>query len=247
MVGNLEVIAIVTSGGKGQRLPGKVKKQYLEFNGTPLIAQTISIFVAFDPVDLIVVTVPEEDIPMVNDMIKRIFQKNASIIKVIAGGKTRQESVHNALSICPSDTGYVMIHDAVRPFVMVEVLYDLLRKVKKYKAVIPVTEVKNTIKEVSKTKVIRTLDRSRLVQVNTPQVFVYNLVKTAYNRALADKLSFTDDAAVVEHYGHPVYCVWDSEMNLKLTTEVDKMFMHILFSVMEDEPEEQRDDNGLEM
>lgn len=229
-----ELTAIVTAGGKGIRLPGEVRKQYLEFGGKPLLALVIGLFVAFDPVDQIVVTVPAEDIPMVKDMIRRIYQQNASLIRVIAGGATRQESVHNALRICPSETGYVMIHDGVRPFVTTGLLRELYRKVKRYKAVIPVTEAKYTIKEVEKTRVVRTLDRNRLVQVNTPQAFTYQLIRSCYDRASTDRVAFTDDASVVEFYGHPVYTVSDSGVNIKLTTAIDLAIMEVMFTLFDE-------------
>ncbi len=231
MVRNAEVIAIITGGGMGQRLPGKIKKQYLEFNGIPLIAHTIKLIHAFKAVDRIIVTVPSEDIPFVIDLCNQVFLKDTDAIKVIAGGQTRQESVYNALKICPAETGYVMIHDAVRPFVLTSVIHKLLQAVRNYQAVIPTTEVFYTIKEVDKTKVVKTLDRNSLVQVNTPQVFDYQLIKSAYDRASAEGLAFTDDASVVENYGYPVHIVRDSEFNIKLTTETDLAVMQTIYNL----------------
>ncbi len=230
MVRNAEVIAIITGGGMGQRLPGKIKKQYLEFNGVPLIAHTIRLIHAFKAVDRIIVTVPSEDIPYVTDLCNQVCQKGTDSIKVITGGHTRQESVYNALKICPAETGYVMIHDAVRPFVLTSVMHKLLQAVKNYQAVIPATEVFYTIKEVEKTTVVKTLDRSRLVQANTPQVFDYQLIKSAYDRAFAEGLAFTDDASVLENFGYPVHTVSDSEFNIKLTTETDLAIMQTIYN-----------------
>jgi len=118
----------------------------------------------------------------------------------------------------------VFIHDAVRPFITEELLDKLYDIALKEKAVVPVTRIKNTVKKIAKDYIVETVPRENLVQALTPQVFSYELIMSAYFKAYEDGYISTDDSALVEYYGAKVRYQFCSELNLKITDELDLFF-----------------------
>jgi len=212
-------IAIVTASGVGKRFPGTCKKQFRTIAGRPVLAYAIDNFVHNKEIDGIVVTVPYNEIEQTITQLHALYQN--SDIQVVEGGETRQKSVLRALNTLSLDTNIVLIHDGVRPFVNEAELMEMLRICYEVDAVIPVHKVKNTIKEVSENKVVRTLFRNSLVEVYTPQIFRYDMILKYHRLADQQGLSFTDDASIIEHYGMPVYTYETEQVSLKITDESD--------------------------
>ena len=129
-----------------------------------------------------------------------------------------------ALQNCPPETEFVLIHDAVRPFITEDLIGELLEIARRDKAVIPVARLKNTIKSIHGDHVEQTVPRHNLVQVFTPQVFSYKLILAAYERAYQEGYVSTDDSALVEHNGGRVRYKFCSDLNVKITDEVDLFF-----------------------
>lgn len=212
-------IAIITAGGSGRRIKSEKKKQFIEILHRPLLFWTLDKFADHPEINQIIITLPQEEIEMYKTIIEKEYQ-NSSIL-LIAGGKQRQDSVYNALTLCPKDTEIVLIHDGVRPFISQIDISNLINKAQQKKAVIPINKVKNTIKKIKQDKVVTTVQRADLVNAFTPQVFQYKLIKQCHNDAKMIDLYCTDDAALLEHFGHTVYTLECSSHNFKITDQFD--------------------------
>jgi 2-C-methyl-D-erythritol 4-phosphate cytidylyltransferase len=151
---------------------------------------------------------------------------------LIRGGRARQDSVMHALAALPGDIAYVFVHDCARPFVRPEQLVALHEAVRRKNAVVLAHRVTETIKESTGkgSGRLRTLDRSRLWAMETPQVFARDLIVRAYARVAARGLHVTDDAAAVECLGHPIAIIENVHPNPKLTTPSDMAYMEFLMS-----------------
>ncbi|HPR17267.1 MAG TPA: 2-C-methyl-D-erythritol 4-phosphate cytidylyltransferase [Candidatus Cloacimonadota bacterium] len=225
-------IAVITAGGSGKRFLLPVKKQFVELAGRPILFWTIDKFLQFGEIDEIIITLPTDDFPNYQTAIQKEFpQKN---IFCVIGGTERQQSVYNALSICPSDTEYVFIHDGVRPFITLAEIVALLEIARQSGAVVPACQVKDTIKEISEQKIKKTLTRRQLIAVQTPQVFRYELIMECHRKALVENLICTDDAALLEHYGYSVQWLECSPLNIKITEPFD---LHIAELIMKKQTE----------
>ncbi|MBW6515764.1 MAG: 2-C-methyl-D-erythritol 4-phosphate cytidylyltransferase [Candidatus Cloacimonetes bacterium] len=221
-------VAIITAGGVGKRYPGKDKKQYLDINGKPVLIWSVENFYFHPDIESIYVTAPTDSLNYTKSLLDMHFPDKS--IVVVKGGEVRQESVYNALSLVPSNTDYVLIHDGVRPLITLEEITKLLDLVREHKAVIPGHKIRNTIKEVKGNKVINTLPRTLLYEIFTPQVFAYQLIADCHKKAVEDKVVFTDDAAILEYFGYPVYVAETSAYNIKITEPADYEFVKLLIS-----------------
>ena len=140
-------------------------------------------------------------------------------IDVVEGGGTRQESVANGLR--QISTRAVVVHDAARPFLAPDTVRELGVVLEGSDAVIPVIPVGETVKEIDGLDVVRTVDRSRLVLSQTPQMFLVDSLRAAHERAISDGYLATDDAQLVERYGGVVKTIPGSRRNIKLTYPED--------------------------
>jgi len=213
--------AIITGAGSGLRMGGETKKQYRMLSGIPILIRTLGPFFASPLISNIIVTAPEEDLEFCKQLIREFFEPVTKPYLVIAGGLERQDSIFGALQECPLDTQLVFIHDAVRPFITLDLIQELHDIAQKEKAVVPAARLKNTIKQISGDYLQKTIVRDRLVQVFTPQVFAFNLIRESYSKAYNDGYISTDDAALVEHYGAKVRYHLTSDLNIKITDEWD--------------------------
>ncbi len=219
-------VAIVTAAGSGLRMGGKLKKQFMLLDGLPVLIRAIIPFVKSPLIGEIVVTAPADELETTDNLIKE--HRLGKSIKVIAGGKTRQESVYKALQACPQNCGRVFIHDGVRPLLQEKLIEELAQELKRCPAVIPVAKVKPSIKEVKDGLIIRHVPRENLVQALTPQAFEYQLIYDAHQRARQDGFEATDDAALVQHYGAEVRALESDALNIKITDEADLLLAELL-------------------
>jgi 2-C-methyl-D-erythritol 4-phosphate cytidylyltransferase len=220
--------AIVTAAGSGLRMGGEIKKQFRLLEGIPILIRTLSPLFDSPLISNIIITAPEEDLEFCENMVLSFFEPTMKPFLVIAGGLERQDSVFGALQHCPPDTDLVFVHDAVRPFISLELIEELHQIAAKEKAVVPAARLKNTIKEITGEYLSKTLVRDRLVQVFTPQVFEFKLLRDSYVKAYNDGYISTDDAALVEHYGAKVRYHLTSDLNLKITDEWDLTLAHLI-------------------
>ncbi|MBM7853800.1 2-C-methyl-D-erythritol 4-phosphate cytidylyltransferase [Desulfohalotomaculum tongense] len=224
-----KVYAIIPAAGTGSRMGSKIKKQYLQLQGLPVLAHTINIFEKCPFVDGIVVVVGKEDVSWCRQEIieKYSFQK---VLSVVPGGDCRQHSVYNGLVSLPAgEDDVVMVHDGARPLVTADILADALSAVRKNDAVAAAVPVKDTIKLAdAEQKVIDTPPREKLWAVQTPQVFKYRLLMKAYRHAADNDFAGTDDASLVEKLGHAVHLVSGSYENIKITTRDDMLLAELI-------------------
>lgn len=219
-------IAIITAGGSGSRFGSSARKQYIRLAERPLLFWTIDNFLQYNMIDQILVALPPDDLSDLETLLKTEFHNDK--IRCLAGGEERQYSVFNALSHCTADTDFVFIHDGVRPFISLEEIKKLHQKAQLVDSVIPAYPVRNTIKQISGEKIEKTLIRRNLIAALTPQVFRFKLIWECHQKARQQDLLFTDDAALLEHYGHPVYWLECSSRNIKITEPLDLQIAEII-------------------
>ena len=212
-------IAIITAGGSGKRIKSKTNKQFIEIMNRPLLFWTIDKFVHHPEIDQIIITLPNSEIKNYKKIIEQEYKTN--IISITVGGMQRQDSVYNALLICPEDTDFVLIHDGVRPFISKKDISLLINNALKKNAVILISKIKNTLKEIRDNIVLKTVPREFLANALTPQIFQYKLIKQCHDKAKKIGLYCTDDAALLEHFGYIVSTLECSSHNFKITDQFD--------------------------
>ena len=216
-----KVTAIVLAAGKGSRMQSDIPKQYMKLNGYPVLYYALKTF-EDSFVDEIILVCREGDIPFCR---KEIVEKYcfSKVKKIISGGKERYQSVQKGIRAI-EESDYVYIHDGARPFVTQDILVRAQKKVEECNACVVGMPVKDTIKIADKEGNIKdTPDRSYVWQIQTPQVFSYDIIKAAYEKLedISD-INFTDDAMVVEKMLHyPIQLVIGSYDNIKITTPED--------------------------
>ena len=213
----MEKYVIIVAGGKGLRMGGDIPKQFVPINGMPVLMRTIEAFYAYDPQINIILVLPSAHQAYWKELCE---EYHFSIPYQLAnGGETRFHSVKNGLALIPSSDGIVGVHDGVRPFVAQSVIKECYEQAAQLQAVVPVTEVVETVRYIREDGGSETVPRDRYKLVQTPQVFTVDLLKKAYAQEYIPL--FTDDASVVEHCGATVYLVKGNRENIKLTTPFD--------------------------
>lgn len=229
MYKNKYVAAIIVAAGRGTRMGAEIPKQYMSIAGKTILETTLYKFEKSNEVDEIILIVGKDDLEYVRSEIASDYEK---ITKVKAGGSTRTESVYEGIKAVSEDCGIVLIHDGVRPFVSYNLINSCVEGADSYKACIPVTDIVDTIKEVSDNDTVKeTLNRSALRAVQTPQSFEYDLIRDCYIKAMTEEVSFTDDASIVEYYGHKVKVIEGLMRNIKITTPLDLRIAEIFASI----------------
>jgi 2-C-methyl-D-erythritol 4-phosphate cytidylyltransferase len=217
----MAVHALIPAAGCGRRMGGGGNKQYLALGDRPILAHTLARLAALEMIDMLHVIVPADECRFCRDEVVARFALR-KIGSVIAGGAERQDSVRHGLAECGADDDdLVLIHDGVRPFFPAAQIAPLLAAAAADGAAVLAVPAQDTIKAVAAGRVVETLDRSRLWQVQTPQAFRFAAIRTAHQRAREAGLAGTDDAALVEWCGWPVAVVSGSPFNFKLTTPAD--------------------------
>lgn len=203
----MKTTAIITAGGTSSRF-GTGNKLLEKIYGKEVIKYTIEAFEKSD-IDEIIISANKSIIPELSSMFNH---------KITEGGSTRQASVYNGLkAIEKSD--FVLIHDGARPVITPEIINRTVDLVKEKNAVSVMTKTIDTIKEVQDGKIIKTIDRSKLYNTQTPQAFRYDLIMSAHEKLQGQ--NFTDDAGMLEALGYDVYIVDGSYKNIKITTQSD--------------------------
>lgn len=209
----MNISVIIPAGGSSSRYKGG-NKLLEELCGKPVILHTIEKFLKAQNVKEIIVPASESLMPVLKEMLK-----NLSNIKIVNGGKTRQESVYNGLQAC-SKCDFVAIHDGARPLISVETINLAIKSALTNKAVIVGVKTIDTIKIVNKNlKIIETPNRDNLWNVQTPQIFDFETIKNAHEK-LKGK-NYTDDACLLEALDIEAYMFEGEYTNFKITTKED--------------------------
>jgi len=225
--------AILLAAGTGSRMRGTVDDKVLApLAGRPVFAHTAAAFMASGVADFYVVVYRNQR------QMTELAAYAPTPSALVCGGRERQDSVMNALVSLPDDIAYVFIHDCARPMVRPEQLVALHKIVRREDAAVLAHRVTDTIKEHTAidgpdghdSSRLRTLDRSRLWAMETPQVFSRDLIVRAYGRVAARNRRITDDAAAVELVGHPIALLENFHPNPKITTPSDLAYLEFLLT-----------------
>lgn len=222
------ISAIVLAGGRGKRMGSVRSKQYIDLNGKPILYYTLRQFIDNDLINRIILVLPKDEIEYCR---KEVLDKFGLIVDdIVSGGAERQESVYNGLTKA-NGSEIVLIHDGVRPFVSKKTIDEAIKYAKKYKASAPGVMPKDTIKIKSKDGFsIKTLNRSELVAIQTPQAFDYNMIYDCHKKLKEKGILVTDDTMVAELFGNEVYIYEGEYTNIKITTPDDLILAKHLIS-----------------
>jgi len=240
-----KVSAIIVAAGTGKRMKSTVKKQYMEIHSRPVLFYTLKAFEKSNVDDIVIVTGADETDFVQKEIVDRF--KIKKVTKICAGGKERCDSVYEGIKQIAGmskkshaskseiedgvRSGYVLIHDGVRPLVTPELINFCIENVKKYGACIPGVPEKDTVKEADENMdVAFTPDRKKMFRIQTPQCFNLSLINDACDKYYdeirkndeTDTVVITDDAMLVEKYtGHKVKIIKGDYRNIKITTPDD--------------------------
>lgn len=220
--------AVIVAAGSASRMGG-IDKVMADLGGEPMILRTVRAFQNCDAIASIVIVTREDLIQPIAGLCRDMKK----VVAVVAGGGSRQESVHLGLNALPKGTKLAAVHDGARPLISWQIIDRVVRAANTYDAAAPAIPVKDTIKVVSGGLVKETPDRSALMAVQTPQVFDFDLLRGALKKAEADGASVTDDCSAVERTGMKIKIVEGDERNLKVTTPMDLKIAELL---LEEEP-----------
>jgi 2-C-methyl-D-erythritol 4-phosphate cytidylyltransferase len=206
--------AIVVAAGAGKRF-GQMK-QFVYLRGKPVLEWTLEKFQAHDEVGSIVLVLPDEE-----DR-KHYQMRYGKIIDVVRGGEKRQDSVWQGFRLLDqAKTELVLVHDGARPLVDGRLISRIIAEARAGGAAVPIVPLEETVKEVLEGRVVRTVDRSELFCVQTPQGFLYPVLLKALDAARRDRFYGTDEAMLVERAGLTVRTVEGDPRNIKITTPLD--------------------------
>jgi len=214
-----DVGVVIVAGGSGSRVGGEELKQFRWVAGKPMLLHSVQTFMAREDVGMVVVVLPQR---YAGDPPPWLFQCDVDRLLVSVGGRTRSESVANGLDDLPDESQIVLVHDAARPLVGPATIERVVRAVRAGRSVVAALPVVDTLKHVDDDgRIERTLSRESLWRAQTPQGFPRQVIVDAHRRAMADRVSATDDAALLERLGIPVHVVRGSERALKVTEPDD--------------------------
>jgi 2-C-methyl-D-erythritol 4-phosphate cytidylyltransferase len=225
------VYAIIVAAGKGIRLKGALRKQYVALDGISILRHTLNIFDSCQRINQLIVVVPKEDLDFCQNeiLMSSKLQKN---VNLVGGGAERQDSVFIGLKAIKSDDGIVLIHDGVRPFVRQEHIVACINGAAEHGACILGIPAFDTVKKVNSTnEITQTLKRDALWLAQTPQAFQLKLIKKAHEAAKQEGFIGTDDASLVERLGEVVKIIPGSRRNIKITNQEDLKLAHALLRI----------------
>jgi 2-C-methyl-D-erythritol 4-phosphate cytidylyltransferase len=227
------VQVLIAAAGSGSRMQAAVNKQLLEMAGLPVLAHTLNTFESHLSIDDIFIIAAPVDLPAYEQLQSRY---NWSKLRgMITGGKTRQDSVHLGLrhlkdTLSDPANNIILVHDGARCLIDHDTVNRVINGILQHKACGAAIPVRDTIKITAcDRRVISTPERSQLWAMQTPQGAFYPILYEAYEKAAADMMAATDDLAVLENYGLPVYVVEGSEQNIKLTTPLDLQLAELIY------------------
>ena len=220
--------AIIPTAGIGKRLKAGRPKPLVELCGKPLCAHTLEVFQRSPVIDSVVLVGNADHLFELGDIVKQY--QLGKVTKIVAGGKTRCESVSNGLAVLDKDTDIVVVHDGARPLVSLKTISDAVLLCQDLQAVVVAVPVKSTIKKVNKKdlSVEETLNREDLWEIQTPQVFKRDVLIKAHEQKKED--APTDDAMMVEQLGVRVKVLLGDYKNIKITTYEDLTIAEALCS-----------------
>jgi 2-C-methyl-D-erythritol 4-phosphate cytidylyltransferase len=214
----------------GREKSGVSRKQFMLLDGAPILIHTIRKFLRCPSVKEIVIALRAEDMEWARGLVHTAHA--AKPVRFVEGGDSRQESVENALATLAPGTELVAVHDAVRPFIDPEIVEKVIAEAAHSGAAIVGIVPVDTVKQIHrKDKIKSTLPREHLAMAQTPQVFRFELLKEAFEKARADQFTGTDEASLVERLERvDVSVVQGSDRNIKITKPTDMELAHLFLA-----------------
>lgn len=209
---------VVAAAGSSARMEG-TNKLFIEIGGKPVLAHTLTALNKCKEVSEIIIVTRRDDMNTVAQLCTTY--KVTKISKIIIGGSTRLESVFLGVQQVAKDSLLIAVHDGARPFVTESLVSNTVGAALRFSAAAPAVPVTSTIKMAKNGMVEKTIERDNLFEVQTPQIFVADLLKGALQNAINKSLYITDDCMAVEAIGCPVKLTDGSRENMKLTTVAD--------------------------
>jgi 2-C-methyl-D-erythritol 4-phosphate cytidylyltransferase len=212
---------IVAAAGSGRRLGLGQPKAVAELAGVPIIKRTVARFTSVADINEAVIVAPPGFVHEIQASLVGLNWPGCQV-RVVAGGATRQESVRCGIESLESNPDIVCIHDGARPFVTQATIEAVLEAARTHGAATAGSRPTDSVREDVDGGTSRTLDRSKVWLVETPQAFSYSLVRLAHERARATGTRGTDDASIVETCGGvSIVVVPSNGLNLKITHSQD--------------------------
>jgi 2-C-methyl-D-erythritol 4-phosphate cytidylyltransferase len=229
------VAAVIVAAGKGTRMGPNIDKLFLEMDGCPVVVHTWRRFDLAACIDEVTLVVREGMETAFAELACQYMPTKP--FRVVAGGKERQDSVWNGLSALPGGVEIVAIQDAARPCTDAALISATVDAAREVGAAVAAQPVSDTIKESEDGHLVgRTLDRSRLWAVQTPQTFRLEVIRRALNEVRHRGLRVTDDTAACELIGQPVRLVISHKPNPKITRPEDVPFVRAMLNMASGAP-----------
>ncbi len=229
-----KVVAIVPAAGLGRRFGEDRNKPFAMLGGKAVILWALEVFENIAEVGEIIPVLKESDIEGGMELISR--NRITKVRRIAPGGRERQDSVYNALHFIREKTSLVLIHDGVRPLLGAGMVLRAVHALSGCDGVVVGLPPKDTIKQVADGIVRQTLKRDTLIAVQTPQIFFYQPLLDAYERAMKEAYYATDDAALVEWNGGKIGVVAGSYTNIKVTTPEDLVIAEAFLKMPREAP-----------
>lgn len=224
----MKVAAIIPAAGVGTRMKASSPKQFMPLGEGSVLIHTLGKFEACSRVLTACVSLRETDISVFRQELEQRGLSDFACL--VAGGAHRQESVYNGFRALDPSTDVVVVHDGVRPFVEVAMIDAVIDAAAEKGSAILAVPCVDTVKQVEQQRVVTTLPREKIVMVQTPQAFRFDILKKAFEKALADHYYASDESCLVERLGCPVTVLLGSERNIKITKPSDlplaELFVH---------------------
>ncbi len=216
-----KTVAIIAAAGSGSRMKNVCEdKLFFEIEGLPVIAHTLKAYEEAETITSVVVVARRSLVGDIYALARECGIKK--LTAVVPGGESRAESVSLGLAAIPDDARFVAVADGDRPFISPFIIDEVSRAAYKDGAAAACKEVTDTIKELNaEGKIAKTIDRSRLVAMQTPQTFEKTSYAEAVKRISLGLSAATDDCAVMESMGHTVTPVFSDAFNIKITSPED--------------------------
>lgn len=225
----MKITLIVPSGGIGERVGADKPKQYIKIDNKSILHWTLSRFSSFLEISQLLIPADNYFKSEIESSIPNNF---IGKYRITLHGETRFNSIYNSIEYIDKDTDYVIVHDAVRPFVDKELISRAIEKVQKYRAVVPYTTPTDTIKKIDSDKqqdyIEKTLDREFLASVQTPQIFEKELFVESYEYAKKNQFKGTDDSSILEYSNFFPKLILGNYRNIKITSQIDVDLAKIL-------------------
>ena len=215
--------AVIVAAGSASRMGG-IDKVMAPLGGEPMIVKTVRAFQSCEAIAEIIIVTRQDLVAPIQELCREMDKVRA----VVTGGASRQESVWLGLNAFSGKIQLAAVHDGARPLISWELIDRTVRAANSYGAAAPAIPVKDTIKVEGSGLVESTPDRSRLRAVQTPQVFDFDLLRGALQKAREDGAKVTDDCSAVERLGMKIRLVEGEERNLKVTTPLDLKIAELL-------------------